>query len=78
MDTDRLFNSAVNFVLEFGLAYGTVRLLRDHRTGVRAGIVAGGFAAAVSWVLWGRYEEAVAAAGGQGVDVPVEEPPATA
>jgi hypothetical protein len=78
MDTDRLFNSAVNFGLNFGLAYGTVRLLRDHRTGVRAGVGAGAFAAAVSWVLWSRYEEAVAAAGGEEVAVPVEEPPATA
>ena len=72
MDPDRLFNSAA----DFGLAYGTVRLLRDHRTGVRAGVVAGAFAAAVSWVLWNRYEDG--AAGSEEVDVPVEEPPATA
>ncbi|MEF8869474.1 MAG: PQQ-binding-like beta-propeller repeat protein [Haloarculaceae archaeon] len=40
--------------------------------------MAGAFAAAVNWVLRGRYEEEVAAAGGEEVDVPVEEPPATA
>ena len=80
MDTDRLFNSAVNFGLNFGVAYGLARLLRDHRTGVRAGLLMGTLSGVVSWILWGRYEAEItdALAASDEVVVPVEEPSATA
>jgi hypothetical protein len=80
MNADRPFNSAVNFGLNFAIAYGIGRLLRDHRAGVRAGIVMGSVSAVVSWVLWGRYEVGIAetTAANDEVVVPVEEPSATA
>jgi hypothetical protein len=76
MDTDRLFNSTVNFGINFAIVYGIGRRLRDHRTGLRAGFVMGTLSAVVSWVLWGRYEEelADAPAASDEVEVPVEEP----
>jgi len=76
MNTDRLFNTAVNFGINFAIAYGVARRLRDHRTGLRAGLATGAFSAVVSWVLWGRYEEelADASAARDEVEVPVEEP----
>ena len=77
MNTDRLFNSAVNFGLNFGIAYGVARLLRDHRTGVRAGTAMGALSAAASWVLWGRYEDANDPGEVGGVTVPIEEPSAS-
>ena len=79
MDTDRLFNSAVNFGLNFTVAYGVARFLRDHRTGVRAGTAMGALSAATSWILWERYEEANDGAETiDGVTVPIEEPSASA
>ncbi len=80
MDTDRLLNSAVNFGINFAIAYGVARRLRDHRTGLRAGLVMGTLSAVASWVLWGRYEEelADALAASDEVEVPVEEPSASA
>ncbi|MFC6938773.1 hypothetical protein ACFQE8_02205 [Salinirubellus sp. GCM10025818] len=79
MDTDRLFNSAVNFGLNFGVAYGVARLLRDHRTGVRAGTAMGALSAAASWILWGRYEDVPDRTETiDGVTVPIEEPSASA
>jgi hypothetical protein len=80
MDTDRLFNSAVNFGLNFGVAYGLARLLRDHRTGVRAGLLMGTLSGVVSWILWGRYEAEIrdATDANDAVVVPVEEPSASA
>ena len=79
MNTDRLFNSAVNFGLNFGIAYGVARLLRDHRTGVRIGTAMGVLSAAASWALWGRYEDANDGVETvEGVTVPIEEPSASA
>jgi hypothetical protein len=78
MDTDRLFNSAVNFGLNFTVAYGVARFLRDHRAGVRAGTAVGALSAAASWMLWDRYEDANDGRGGvEGVTVPIEEPSAS-
>ena len=79
MDTDRLFNSAVNFALNFGMAYGIARLFRGHRAAVRAGAAAGALSAAASWRLWGRYEDERGGVGDvEGVTVPIEEPSARA
>ena len=79
MDTDRLFNSVVDFGLSFVLAYGIARLARDHRTGVRAGLVTGSLSAVASWVLWGRYEAVGDGSGAveEEVVVPVEGPSTT-
>lgn len=51
-----------NFASNFLLGFVVGALVRDRRTGVRAGLALGLVAAAASWLLYDRFAEMAASA----------------